>query len=210
MSRGQVAMVLMAVVGTTHIARLTGVKTDFSYLIEGRGWGWLKKLVRRYSRTRSWSEARSCGSASTSQRKCWWSTAAASVESSRRRVVYKFPPRALSRLVSARLADRGPTFRCRGRSSTYRSCLSLAFRRAGPPLQSRRYLCEPGCQGPPCGRLRTGGVGQGGAPAAKRGRTTLTDPRAGAGSMWAGWRRRGGAQRYLGARRTNYRRRQHS
>ncbi|MCA1671084.1 MAG: TIGR03032 family protein, partial [Actinobacteria bacterium] len=58
-----------------------------------------------------------------------------------------------------------------------------------------RYLCEPGCQGPPCGRLRTGGVGQGGAPAAKRGRTTLTNPRAGADSIWAGWRRRGGAQR---------------
>ena len=35
-------------------------------------------------------------------------------------------------------------------------------------------------------RLRAAGVGQGGAPAAKRGRTTLTNPRAGADSLWAG------------------------
>ena len=46
---------------------------------------------------------------------------------------------------------------------------------------------RPGCQGPlGASVLRAAGVGQGGAPAAKRGRTTLTNPRAGAHWLWAG------------------------
>ena len=61
-----------------------------------------------------------------------------------------------------------------------------------------RVTCvRPSRQGPLVrGRLRGAGVGRGGAPAAKRGRTTLTNPRAGADSLWAG-RRGGGALRYL-------------
>src|SRR5829696_4499429 len=51
--------------------------------------------------------------------------------------------------------------------------------------QGARYLCGLGCQGLLGVLLRTGGVGQGGAPAAKRGRTTLTNPRAGV-STWYG------------------------
>ena len=43
-----------------------------------------------------------------------------------------------------------------------------------------RYLCAVVRQGLLCERLRADGVGQGGAPAVKRGRTTLTNPRAGA------------------------------
>ncbi len=66
-----------------------------------------------------------------------------------------------------------------------RRARSVDFITPGATL-TRRYLCEAGCQGPPCGRLRTGGGGQGGAPAAKRGRTTLTSPRTGADSIWAG------------------------
>ena len=72
---------------------------------------------------------------------------------------------------------------------------------------TRRYLF--GLQGSrPCWRavLRAAGVGQGGAPAAKRGRTTLTNPRAGACWLWAEARWCGGALRYLGARRTRRRR----
>ena len=45
-----------------------------------------------------------------------------------------------------------------------------------------------GCEGSRpswCSVLRAAGVGQGGAPAAKRGRTTLTNPRAGACWLWA-------------------------
>ena len=77
---------------------------------------------------------------------------------------------------------------------------------AGGPLPrfagDARYLSGFEGQGPLRAALRAAGVGQGGAPAAKRGRTTLTNPRAGADSVWAGGRRRGGALRYLGARRT--------
>ena len=73
-----------------------------------------------------------------------------------------------------------------------------------------RYLCGVVRQGLLCGRLRADGVGQGGAPAAQRGRTILTIPRAGADFLWAGRRRRGGSLRYLGARRTWCRRRQQS
>ena len=74
----------------------------------------------------------------------------------------------------------------------------------GHPNRCRaaRYLCGSVCQGPLGAGLRAAGVGQGGAPGAKRGRTTLTNPRAGADWVWAGGRRRGGALRYLGARRT--------
>jgi CubicO group peptidase (beta-lactamase class C family) len=81
------------------------------------------------------------------------------------------------------------------------------FERAvnGPALP----VWGPGDKALCAGGLRAAGVGQGGAPAAQRGRTTLTNPRAGAGSWWAGWRR-GGAQRYLGARRSWCRRRQQS
>ena len=46
---------------------------------------------------------------------------------------------------------------------------------------------RPGCQGPlDASCSGAAGVGQGGAPAAKRGRTTLTNPRAGADWLWAG------------------------
>src|SRR3954454_23820782 len=51
---------------------------------------------------------------------------------------------------------------------------------------TRRFLCEPRLSRPSwCAVLRAAGVGQGGAPAAKRGRTTLTNPRAGADWRWA-------------------------
>jgi len=72
----------------------------------------------------------------------------------------------------------------------------------GTGVIDMRYLCGSVCQGPSGVGLRAAGVGQGGAPGAKRGRTTLTNPSAGADSVWAGGRRRGGALRYLGARRT--------
>ena len=50
-----------------------------------------------------------------------------------------------------------------------------------------RFLCEPVLSRPSWRAvLRAAGVGQGGAPAAKRGRTTLTNPRAGADWLWAG------------------------
>lgn len=52
---------------------------------------------------------------------------------------------------------------------------------------SARFLCEPLVSRPSWRAvLRAAGVGQGGAPAAKRGRTTLTNPRAGAHWLWAG------------------------
>jgi len=74
-----------------------------------------------------------------------------------------------------------------------------------------RALPVWGCPSRPSSREAPGRcVGQGGAPAAKRGRTTLTNTRAGAGFLWAGRWRRGGSLRYLGARRTTCRRRQQS
>jgi len=83
------------------------------------------------------------------------------------------------------------------------------------PKGSAEMVAAASCVGRACQGLlrlegRTGVGGQGGAPAAERGRTTLTNPRSGAGSWWAGRRRRGGAQRYLGARRNACRRRQQS
>jgi hypothetical protein len=56
----------------------------------------------------------------------------------------------------------------------------------GPPSR-RRFLCGASLSRPSGrGVLRAAGVGRGGAPAAKRGRTTLTNPRAGADLRWAG------------------------
>jgi hypothetical protein len=99
-----------------------------------------------------------------------------------------------------------PARRGRPSSTRLRQPSVPAFEDAG----AARYLCGLVGQGPLGVVLRTAGVGQGGAPAAKRGPVTLTNPRAGADSVWAGGRRRGGARRYLGARRTSCRRRQQS
>ena len=92
-------------------------------------------------------------------------------------------------------------------------CRCAAYRHIGDGRGRRRaerYLCGVVRQGLLCGRLRADGVGQGGAPAAQRGRTILTIPRAGADFVWAGRRRRGGSLGYLGARRTWCRRLQQS
>ena len=60
---------------------------------------------------------------------------------------------------------------------------NLAFLR----FDNRVSCVRPRCQGPLGSRVfRASGVDQGGASAARRRRTTLTNPRAGADLLWAG------------------------
>jgi hypothetical protein len=65
---------------------------------------------------------------------------------------------------------------------------------SGSRALNRRFLCEPRLSRPSwCALLRAAGVGQGGAPAAKRGRTNLDGPegrcRLAMGRLTAAWGR---------------------